>query len=137
MAELRMEAILAELEREQAVSVAHLCQVTGASEATVRRDLNALARRGRLNKVHGGALPVREEFRGEEPHMDEKRQFHTPEKMRIARYAAGLVHDDDVVYLDAGSTVMHMVEHIHPGGSGHLCHQQHRRYREYTDIKEV
>ena len=65
LAELRMEAILAELEKEQGVSVAHLCQMTGASEATIRRDLNELARRGKLNKVHGGALPVREEFRSE------------------------------------------------------------------------
>lgn len=112
LAELRMEAILAELEKEQAVSVAHLCRVTGASEATIRRDLNELARRGKLNKVHGGALPVKEEFRGEELDMDVKRELHTPEKQRIARYAAGLIRDDDVVYLDAGSTVMHMVEHI-------------------------
>lgn len=112
LAELRMEAILAELEKEQAVSVAQLCQVTGASEATIRRDLNELARRGKLNKVHGGALPVREEFRAEELDMDTKRQLHTPEKMRIARYAAGLITDDDVVYLDAGSTVMHMADFI-------------------------
>ena len=112
LAELRMETILAELEKEQAVSVAQLCQITGASEATIRRDLNELARRGKLNKVHGGALPIREEFRGEEPDMDVKRQLHTPEKMRIARCAAGLITNDDVVYLDAGSTVMHMVEHI-------------------------
>lgn len=112
LAEVRMEAILAELDKEQAVSVAHLCQMTGASEATIRRDLNELARRGKLNKVHGGALPVREEFRAEEPDMDTKRRLHTPEKMRIARHAAGLITDDDVVYLDAGSTVMHMVEHI-------------------------
>ena len=112
LAEVRMEAILAELDREQAVSVAHLCKVTGASEATIRRDLNELARRGKLSKVHGGALPLREEFRAEEPDMDTKRQLHTPEKMRIARHAAGLITDDDVVYLDAGSTVMHMADHI-------------------------
>jgi len=107
-----METILAELAKEQAVSVAHLCQITGASEATIRRDLNELARRGMLNKVHGGAMPIRDKFRGEEPNMDVKRQLHTPEKIRIAQYAASLITDDDVVYLDAGSTVMHMVEYI-------------------------
>lgn len=112
LAEVRMEAILAELEKEQAVSVAQLCRVTGASEATIRRDLNELARRGKLNKVHGGAMPVREEFRTEELDMDTKRQLHTPEKVRIAKYAASLITDGDVVYLDAGSTVMHMVEYI-------------------------
>lgn len=112
LAEVRMEAILAELEKGQAVSVAQLCQVTGASEATIRRDLNELARRGKLNKVHGGAMPVREEFRSEELDMDTKRQLHTPEKIRIAKYAASLITDGDVVYLDAGSTVMHMAEYI-------------------------
>lgn len=112
LAEVRMEAILAELEKEQAVSVAQLCRVTGASEATIRRDLNELARRGKLNKVHGGAMPVREEFRTEELDMDTKRQLHTPEKIRIAKYAASLITDGDVVYLDAGSTVMHMVDYI-------------------------
>ena len=44
--------------------------------------------------------------------MDEKRQLHAAEKMRVARYAAGLITDNDVVYLDAGSTVMHMIEYI-------------------------
>lgn len=117
LAELRMDAILAQLEKEQAVSVAQLCQITGASEATIRRDLNELARRGKLNKVHGGALPVREEFRGEEPNMDVKRHLRTPEKIRIAQYAAGLIANDDVVYLDAGSTVMHMVEYIQASGA--------------------
>lgn len=112
LAEQRMETILLELEKEQAVSVAHLCQVTGVSEATIRRDLTELAQRGKLNKVHGGALPVREEFRGEELDMEVKRQLHTPEKKRIAQYAASLIKNSDVVFLDAGSTVMHMVEFI-------------------------
>ena len=112
LAELRMDAILAELEKEQSVSVAHLCRVTGASEATIRRDLTELDRRGKLSKVYGGALPVREKFRSEEPHMDVKRQLHTQEKLRIAQYAASLITDGDVVYLDAGSTVMYMVDYI-------------------------
>lgn len=54
----------------------------------------------------------REEFRGEEPDMELKRRLHTPEKRRIAQYAAGLIQNDDVVFLDAGSTVMHMAEFI-------------------------
>lgn len=112
LAEQRMEQILLELEKEQAVSVAHLCKVTGVSEATIRRDLTELAQRGKLNKVHGGALLVREAFHGEELDMEIKRQLHTPEKRRIARYAAGLIQNSDVVFLDAGSTVMHMVEYI-------------------------
>ena len=116
LAEQRMDRILEELSHHESVSVAYLSQVIGVSEATVRRDLTELAQRGKLNKVHGGALPLketfREEFRGEEPDMEIKRQLHTPEKRRIAQYAASLIRNDDVVFLDAGSTVMHMAEFI-------------------------
>lgn len=112
LAEQRMERILQELNRQEAVSVAYLCGKTGASEATIRRDLTELAQRGKLTKVHGGAIPVRETFHSEELDMDIKRQLHTPEKRRIAQYAAGLIQNDDVVFLDAGSTVMHMAEFI-------------------------
>ena len=116
LAEQRMDRILEELSHKESVSVAYLSEVIGVSEATVRRDLTELAQRGKLNKVHGGALPLkepfREEFRGEEPDMELKRQLHTPEKKRIAQYAAGLIQNDDVVFLDAGSTVMHMAEFI-------------------------
>lgn len=114
LAEQRMDRILEELSRRESVSVAYLSETMGVSEATVRRDLTELAQRGKLNKVHGGALPLRESgsFQGEELDMEVKRQLHTPEKKRIAQYAAGLIRDDDVVFLDAGSTVMHMAEYI-------------------------
>lgn len=41
--------------------------------------------------------------------MESKRQLHTPEKRRIAQYAAGLIRDGDLVFLDAG----------HHRGQGH------------------
>ena len=91
LAEQRMDRILEELSRREAVSVAQLCQIIGVSEATIRRDLTALSQRGKLAKVHGGALPVRETFRAEEPDMETKRLLHTPEKRRIAQYAAWLI----------------------------------------------
>ena len=112
LAEQRMETILAQLEQQRAVSVAQLCQVTGASEATIRRDLTMLARQGKLNKVHGGAVVLGEEFHAEELDMETKRQLWIDEKKRIARYAAGLIDDEDVVYLDSGSTVVLMADYV-------------------------
>ena len=112
LAEQRAEAILTELAQRRAVSVADLCQVTGASEATIRRDLTALAKQGKLNKVHGGAVRMDGEFHSEELDMETKRGLYTAEKDRTARYAAGLIGDDDVVFLDAGTTVLHMAEHL-------------------------
>ena len=61
LAEQRARAILQQVTQRQTVSVTDLCQITGASEATIRRDLNTLARQGRLVKIHGGATSLEEE----------------------------------------------------------------------------
>ncbi|MCI9155718.1 MAG: DeoR/GlpR transcriptional regulator [Lawsonibacter sp.] len=112
LAEQRARAILQQISQHQTVSVTDLCQTTGASEATIRRDLNALARQGRLVKIHGGATSLEEEeFLAREPDLATKQRY-TREKERIARYAASLVSDDDVVYLDTGTTALHMANHL-------------------------
>ena len=51
LAEERQRVILRVLEEKRAATVAVLCRETGASEATIRRDLNELDRQGKLNKV--------------------------------------------------------------------------------------
>ena len=117
LAEQRARAILQQVAQRQTVSVADLCALTGASEATVRRDLNALARQGKLNKIHGGATSLEEEeFLAREPDADTKRRY-AREKERIARHAAKLVGGDDVVYLDTGTTTLHMAEHLKGSGA--------------------
>ncbi len=96
LAEQRAERILKELTQRRAATVTDLCQVTGASEATIRRDLNALAKQGKLSKVHGGAMLMDGEFHGEELDMETKRGLFT----------------EDVVFLDAGTTVLLMADHL-------------------------
>ena len=112
LAEQRIEMILSALAERRALSVTDICQLTGASEATIRRDLNMLDEQRKLRKVHGGAVLVEDEFRIAEPAMEIKRQLYTEEKRRIARYAASLVRDDDVVFLDAGTTVLEMANYL-------------------------
>lgn len=112
LVEQRFAAILQELEEHHAASVTRLCELTGASEATTRRDLNILAGQGLLTKVHGGAVLAGSEFIGKEQDVGTKAQLFQTEKERIAGYASRLIHDDDVVFLDAGTTTMRMVEHL-------------------------
>ena len=90
--------ILAQLEEKGTVSVAQLTQLLGASESTVRRDLIALDRLGKLHKVHGGATLTRRDFIRREEKLDEKLQLHMDEKEMIAAYAAAQV-DDMILYI--------------------------------------
>ena len=108
LAEERQRVILRVLEEKRAATVAVLCRETGASEATIRRDLNELDRQGKLNKVHGGAVLPVSEFESQEPDVLTKSTLHTEQKDRIARYAAAQVNDQDFVFIDAGTTTLRM-----------------------------
>lgn len=100
----REERILDYLAAHGVTPTAALQEVTGASIATVRRDLNALCSRGLVVKTHGAARLKRdqpaagcpEDTREEDPCYDEKN--------RIAQAAARLVDDGDVIFIGAGKT---------------------------------
>ena len=110
----RHQMILELLEQKQSVTVAELTGLLDASEATVRRDLNALHDQGLLRKVHGGATALRGAIALEEPDMPTKASLHVEEKRAIGAYAATLVQDDDFVYIDAGTSTQQLVQHLAP-----------------------
>lgn len=112
MAQQRFDRILAYVNRRRAASVAELCAATGASEATIRRDLTELAHLGHVRKVHGGAVALRPAFEAQEADVRTKAQLQVPQKDAIARRAAAQVTDGDLVFLDAGTTTLHMVEYL-------------------------
>jgi DeoR/GlpR family transcriptional regulator of sugar metabolism len=70
---------------------------------TVRRDLTALAERGLLQKVHGGAAPIREQSTNE-PSFAMKARRELAEKEAIAERAASLVSPGEAVAISAGTT---------------------------------
>ena len=106
----RYQMILSLLNRRRAVTVAELTQELGASEATVRRDLNTLREMGKLNKVHGGATALSASFLTYDEDMAVKSVRNTEAKALLGQYAATLIQDDDFVYIDAGTTTEHLVD---------------------------
>ena len=58
LGEERQQAILAAVEQRHSISVQELMQLLDISESTIRRDLTALDKEGRLVKVHGGAMAI-------------------------------------------------------------------------------
>jgi DeoR/GlpR family transcriptional regulator of sugar metabolism len=114
LAEERRRAILEELERNGSVSVMGLAEALGVSDMTIRRDLEHLSSRRMLQKVHGGAVPVRKA--ASEPHFTYKRSLNQPEKQAIAREALKLIEDGDTVALSAGTTTWHIAAALRRGG---------------------
>jgi DeoR/GlpR family transcriptional regulator of sugar metabolism len=77
---------------------------------TVRRDIQALAARGLVTRVHGGAAAVSDHFTADEPEFKVKSALQPAEKRAIARAAAELVEPGSSVALSAGSTTYAVAE---------------------------
>ena len=109
LAEERFGQILDLLNKQRTATVQELCEALGTSESTIRRDLTELDRLGKLNKVHGGATLPDSRFQAEEPSMQAKETLAVPQKRAIAAAAAALIHAEDFVFIDAGSTTLELV----------------------------
>ncbi|NDL58495.1 DeoR/GlpR family DNA-binding transcription regulator [Phytoactinopolyspora mesophila] len=110
----RHAKILGEVHGRGAVRVAELAQILDVSEMTVRRDLDTLAREGKLDKVHGGA--TRRSTSTEEPGFEAKSLRQPAEKEAIAAAAAELVTPGSAVGLSAGTTTWSLAHRLREVG---------------------
>ncbi|WP_369191194.1 DeoR/GlpR family DNA-binding transcription regulator [Streptomyces sp. R08] len=86
------------------ITVQELADLTGASEMTIRRDLDALAAQGVLERVRGGARTLL--LRGEEPPFALRAHEGVEAKRRIAAEVSALIADGETVLLDSGTTCL-------------------------------
>ena len=98
----RKAVILDTVNREQVVSLEELVRILSTSESTVRRDLDQLEAEGKLKRVHGGARSLRS-LQDEET-IQQKSIKNRDEKRRVAEKAVSLIQDQDVIFVDAGTT---------------------------------
>lgn len=106
----RKNEIVSILSRTGYASIGSLAEHLSVSEMTVRRDLDALARNGVIERAHGGAvapLAVRT-LRMDivEPEIDERIGRNRAAKARIGLHAADLVGRDQTIAIDIGSTAL-------------------------------
>lgn len=111
LAEQRRALILEEVRRRGGVRVNELTRKLGVSDMTVRRDLDALARQGVLEKVHGGAVPV-VEASTHEPGFEAKSGLEPSAKEDIARAAAALVVPGSAIALSGGTTTYALAQQL-------------------------
>lgn len=106
--ERRRQIILNQLQQKNIVTVHDLVNLTGASESTIRRDLYELEDQKLLSRIHGGAKKINSSLLAE-PKVALRATMALPEKRAIAKAAANLVHDHEVIFLDSGTTTNAMI----------------------------
>ncbi|MFF3491926.1 DeoR/GlpR family DNA-binding transcription regulator [Streptomyces sp. NPDC002795] len=111
LAEQRRALIIDEVRRRGGVRVNELTRKLGVSDMTVRRDLDALARQGVVEKVHGGAVPV-VEASTHEPGFEAKSGLELTAKEDIARAAAPLAAPGTAIALSGGTTTFALAQQL-------------------------
>lgn len=92
------------------ITVKELCKKLYASESSIRRDLTALENRGVIKRTYGGAELV---TNFSNVISFNKRSYHNMEaKKIIAKKAAGLIKDGNIIFLDQSSTSFYLAGEI-------------------------
>jgi len=110
MADERKQQILEILNLQGRLTVEELVEKLDVTAVTIRADLDGLAESGQLMRSRGGALKP-EELAPEYP-FSIREHLHKAEKQRIAKAAVELIHPNQTILLDSGSTTMEIARHI-------------------------
>ncbi len=82
------------------------------SQMTLRRDLFQLEKEGKIIRVRGGAMSVKEVQKTSGEPYTKKTTIHTDEKIVIAQKAAGLVDEGSSIFIDGGTTALYFAKEM-------------------------
>lgn len=145
--EERKRLIYELVDKKGSVSVSELIKELAASESTIRRALIEMDREGLIKKVHGGAVSLKKEVLTKDQSVSQREDENIEEKQLIAKYAAELIKDGDVCYIDAGTSTYLMIPYLNDkkatfvtNGLKHglaLANQGHQVYMPGGSIKRA
>lgn len=105
----RHRQILETARHTGSVSVEALADALGVTPQTIRKDLNQLAKRSMLSRVHGGAVVTSGVGN---LHYAERRLIAAEAKDAIGAAAAALVPDGSSLFINIGSTTEAIARHL-------------------------
>ncbi|HTB90186.1 MAG TPA: DeoR/GlpR family DNA-binding transcription regulator [Steroidobacteraceae bacterium] len=106
----RKKLILSRLAAEGQIVAKDLAHELATSEDTIRRDLRELAEAGKLQRVHGGALPSSVAVAD----LVVREQVSHKDKSELGRAGASMIRPKQVVILDGGTTAWQVARHLAP-----------------------
>lgn len=91
------------------VSLDMLCQMFKVSKNTVRRDIAQITERSDLKKIYGG---VSAPYNRIPPSFTERITVNIETKQKIGKCAATLVNDEDIIFIDSGTTTCQIIDFL-------------------------
>jgi DeoR/GlpR family transcriptional regulator of sugar metabolism len=99
------------LQAQEFLSVTEACKRADASPATIRRDFAQLVAQGVAERHRGGVRRSRRDALSMVPFAVREMRM-AAEKSAIAAAAAKLIEPGDVVFVDGGTSTLHLAEHL-------------------------
>jgi len=97
-------------EKNGFVSTKELCDILFASESSIRRDLRVLEERNLVKRSYGGVLPATN-FSNILT-FNKRTKQNTEAKRDIAKKAAALIEEGQIIFLDQSSTAFYLANEI-------------------------
>ena len=111
MKESRIHEMQEYIKKNQFASIDELCGKFERSVTTIRRDIDQLANMGFVKKIYGGVKwAPRDEI--EMVPFQQRTLTNVDEKKIIGKLAASFVEEDDVIFIDSGTTTVQMIPHL-------------------------
>lgn len=109
MKRVRLQEIVSYINAMGYASFAELYKEFGVSPATMRRNLTELDEKGLIKRVRGGARSIisLDSF---DTSITNRINMHVNEKKEIAKFAASLIKDGDIIILDASTSALTLAE---------------------------
>lgn len=104
--------ILEYLKVKKFATVEEMMERFEISRSTLRRDLIAMEDRGHIKRTRGGAEIIENQEIGGYFDLAGVFAYKREEKIKIAKKAAELINDNDVIFIDSGSTCYFMIDYI-------------------------
>jgi len=105
----RLDSIKEYIYQQKTVTLDQLCDEFNVSKNTIRRDIDELVASEKIKKIYGGVT-----VEGYKPMIsfDERNISNLQSKQLIAKSAAALINDNEIIFIDSGTTTMHMIDYI-------------------------
>jgi len=105
----RIEEIRNYIYENKTVTLDQICNRFEVSKSTLRRDLSEIIEDSDIKKIYGGVTVLSKK---EMSSFEERYFSNQSAKIAIAAVSASLIEDGDIIFVDSGTTMPHIVNHL-------------------------
>lgn len=109
----RIDSIIEFIYKNKNVTLDQICDSFNISKSTIRRDLSEILKDTNLKKTYGG-ITLNNKWNNKKylTSFSERNIKNIDKKLAISKKAAEIVEDNDIIFIDSGTTTFYMVDYL-------------------------